>query len=279
MAQKYDMMAAQAHFVRGVLRKDWDWWTVFEGDEGTGKSNLAIWWSAYVSGKDFNIKKHITYEPEEFLEIVESAPRYGTVMLDEAGEAWNVKGYATKINRMLSNASQQMRDRNLNVVLCVPSLTLLDKHCIRRVRTDVKITAPQFERGYSEWCEVVKPKYGTMDYPYLPTLFFYNFIQLPPHVAEAYKSVKTEKGKVRMARYIDEIKKERGGGENEGVRKLDAQGIYEEIAALEDKSDFLGARRTFNWIPIKSKFDCTERVAKEAAFLLNKAREATPLFA
>jgi len=278
MAQKYDMMAAQANFVRGVLRKDWDWWTVFEGDEGTGKSNLAIWWSAYVSGKDFNIKKHITYEPEEFLEIVEAAPRYGTVMLDEAGEAWNVKGYATKINRMLSNASQQMRDRNLNVVLCVPSLTLLDKHCVRRVRTDVKITAPQFERGYSEWCEVVKPKYGTMDYPYLPTLFFYNFIQLPPHVAEAYKSIKTEKGKVRMAGYIEQIRKERGTDDSE-PKKSDAETIYEEISALDDKSEYLNSRRGFNWIAIKNRHRVSEHVAKEIVYLLNKAKDATPLFA
>lgn len=279
-----DIMRIHAQFISNTLRKDWDWWTAFEGDEGVGKSTLAIWFAAYVSGKLFRIKEHICYDPDEFLECIERAPRYGSVIFDEAGEGWNIKAFATRTNRMLSNASQQVRDRNLNIILCLPSITILDKHGVRRLKNVVKVTAPNFERGFSEWCKVIKPKYGPMDYPYLPTQFFYNFIQLPTRQAEVYKDMKTTKARERMAKYIEAIKRDQGE-EVEAEPNVPAYArVIEQVRMFPTKDELLTSRGTFDWRRIRSaanekwKIKCSENDAKEAVFYLNKEKEAASLF-
>ena len=195
-----------ANHVRCEMYQDKDWWIFFEGYPGMGKSTQGIWLAAYAFPDLFSIENNICYDPDDFLEKVDKLPRFSPLLFDEAGSGWNGKAHATKVNLMLSNASQEMRDRNLMVELMGPKYTILDKHGRYRVKN--LVTVPK--RGVSKWKKVLWPEYGDTDFPYTPTMFRYRFFKLPDPIDAQYREFKTTKGRERMQRYREEIMKERG---------------------------------------------------------------------
>lgn len=155
-----DLLDRHCNYVRKVLRNDFDWWHCNEGYEGTGKSTGSIHTARRIAGDLFDVNEHVVYDAEELLRLIDDCPRYGSIILDEAGEAAFSREWNTEMNKAIVKGSQQMRDRNLNVIFNLPALELLDSALRRRFRTLVIYEAPQFVRGRSMWHAPSINRYG-----------------------------------------------------------------------------------------------------------------------
>lgn len=261
-------------YKRKILAQDWDWWSIFTGPERSGKSTCAIQDAMFTSHDDFarNWRDRITYDPEEFLAAIEVAPRCATVILDEAAEAWFNLDFQTATNKAISKACTQVGERNLNVIIVTPGIGLIDKAGIRRHRTWVDISAPGFERGFSEFHAPHWRKFGKHEYPFWNLRMENRFPPLPQHVYEDYKQFKSKRAAERLARYIDQIEKDQG-------RKEDPpQVIIKRIRSSKLPLERLKTTRgTYDWKLIMYHYKTSHDTAKTvAAVLNNELRKSDP---
>lgn len=261
-----DLHRAFCQFKRKQLAKDWDWWTLDSGPERSGKSTKAIMDAAFTSPDDFlrNWRDRITYDPEEFLAAIERTPPGGTVIMDEAAEAWFNLEFQTQTNKAISKAVTQVGERQLNVIIVTPSIGLIDKAGIRRHRTWMIVSAPGFQRGYCEFHAPHWRKFGKVDYPFWDIKMEDRFPQLPDHVYADYKKFKSRRAAERLARYIDQVEKDQ-------KREEDApREIVKKIRSSKLPIERLRTTRgTFDWKLIMYHYKTTENPAKTAAAVLN----------
>lgn len=111
-----------------VLTKDRDFVLVIDGEEGSGKSVLAMQIAKFLD-PEFNLEK-ITFTSEDFLKVIKDPKtKRGTcVLLDEAFAAANSRASLTEVNRAMIGVATEMRQKNLFVILCIPSFFDLDRY-------------------------------------------------------------------------------------------------------------------------------------------------------
>jgi len=267
-----NLALAFGRWVAKRLPEDWDWWTFGEGPERVGKSNLMIHWCHYVSGPLFKIREHVCYDAEEFLRLVDDCPRYGSILLDEAAEAWFNRDFASSINKALGKASTQIGDRNLNVVLALPSIYLLDTVAIRRCKTLVKVSAPGFVRGKSEWHKPNWQKYAKQLDPYWELKFVHYFHRLPEPQATIYREIKTQKAKERLGGYIDEVRRQKAKSKDQ-EKDVTADEIIAKVKKVRTKNKELlqNSIGRYDARLLKNKYRSSLKAAEEAAAVLNAA--------
>lgn len=259
-ARNTDLLQRHAEFARKIIRKDYDWWVINEGYEGSGKSSGSIWTGHYVGRGDFRLSEHICYDPDEFLRLVDDVPPYSVILLDEAGEAVYNRNFNSDINKSIIMASQQMRDRNLYVEFNLPAIELLDSALRRRFRNLVIYEDPNFVRGKSMWHVPVRPRYGKKGDPYWDHIFTYYSYDIPTKWREEYKVIKTQRGHERLARYIDEVQREQ-----EKNQEIDPEKIVDRIRRLpeSERTQLLSARGDgYNRDAVRFKFKLPESVAR-----------------
>ena len=257
-----DLHQRHCRFVSNVLRKDFDWWHCNEGYEGTGKSTGSIWTAMRIARDLFDINEHVVYDAEELLRLIDDCPRYGTIILDEAGEAAFSRDWNTEMNKAIVKGSQQMRDRNLNVQFNLPAIELLDSALRRRFRTLVIYEARNFIRGRSMWHVPVYNRYGKKSDPYWDLRFVYYMKDLPPAKREAYVKIKTQRGMERVARYLEQVESARDKNVD-----IDPKKIVDKIRNLpEDKrSALLSSRGTWSKDRIRYEYGLPENIARAVA--------------
>lgn len=263
----FDYLELHCRFKADRLREDWDWWTIYDGTERTGKSTGAIWDAFLTSEDNFSITESVCYDADEFLRLVDDVPQYGSIILDEVGEIWFVRDFQTNINKALAKASQQIGDRNLNIELCLPRLLLLDKIGLIRHRTWAHMDAPGFKRGRTEFMEPHWKKYGKDPLPYWRTLFYYWFIPLPPQKYAVYKEFKTMKSKERLGKYKDQI-------QNKKEKVLDdppdPYEIVDKILRSSDRDKYLNQQMKYDRDFIRYDLQIPEALARTVCKMLNK---------
>ena len=117
-----------------VKKKDRDWVAVYDGEEGSGKSVLAMQ-HAKVLDPDFNID-NICFNADQFIDRLKTAPKHSCILLDEAYNAANSRSALTEVNRAMVSVATEMRQRNLFVLIVLPTFFDLDKYfAIWRCRT------------------------------------------------------------------------------------------------------------------------------------------------
>jgi len=111
-----------------VLTKDRDFVAVVDGEEGSGKSVLAMQLAAYLD-PDFNLD-NIVFNSDDFLKKIKDpkTKRGACIVLDEAFAAANSRASLTEVNRAMIGVATEMRQKNLFVLLCIPSFFDLDKY-------------------------------------------------------------------------------------------------------------------------------------------------------
>lgn len=111
-----------------VLTKDRDFVAVYDGEEGVGKSVLAQQ-HALILDPNFTIE-NIVFTAESFIKkIKDPATKKGTcIVLDEAFSSANSRGALTEINRSMIGLATEMRQKNLFVLLVLPSFFDLDRY-------------------------------------------------------------------------------------------------------------------------------------------------------
>ena len=254
-----DLLDRHCNYVRKVLRNDFDWWHCNEGYEGTGKSTGSIHTARRIAGDLFDINEHVVYDAEELLRLIDDCPRYGTIILDEAGEAAFSREWNSKMNKAIVKGSQQMRDRNLNVIFNLPALELLDSALRRRFRTLVIYEAPQFIRGRSMWHVPSINRYGKKSEPFWDLQFVYYMRPLPPRIREDYVAIKTKRGQERVARYLEQVERARQKNQD-----IDPRDIVEKIMKLpEDKrATMRNSRGGWSRDRIKYEYNLPDNLAR-----------------
>lgn len=115
-----------AKIKKQVLEKDRDWLGVVDGDEGSGKSVLAMQLCKDLD-PSFDIDR-IVYTADDFINIIKRARKGWAILLDEGYAAANARASLSEVNRSLVALSTEMRQKNLFIIICIPSFFDLDKH-------------------------------------------------------------------------------------------------------------------------------------------------------
>lgn len=253
--------------VRNQLKRDWDYWTIMSGPEGVGKSTLAIWYCHHISGPRFSVDKHVVYDPADLLTLVMECKPGESILLDEGGEAWFNRDFATKINKVLGKAAMQIRERNLNIVICVPRWSYLDMIAIYRHKCMANVYALHGKRGY---CQFMKPQwnfYSKSPIPFWQTMFRYKFPALPEAVQTKYKAMKREKGEERLQKYLDTVEKE-------NAPNVEGQTMDDVISAIRemdevDQQSLKNSRDNFSWERIMNRYSVSQIKARQIVAALS----------
>ncbi len=109
-----------------VKKKDFDWMWIVDGPEGSGKSVLAMQ-LAKVVDPAFNLDR-MCMTPQEFTKAVIKAKKGQCVVFDEAFTGLSSRASLTEINRVIVSLMMEMRQKNLFVIIVMPTIFLLDRY-------------------------------------------------------------------------------------------------------------------------------------------------------
>jgi len=162
-----DALKANLDRAKQVVKNDWDMFFIVDGKEGSGKSVFAQQ-IGYFLDPTLNIDR-IVFTPEDFQQAIYSASKYQTIIYDEAYFGLSSRGAMTKINKMLVKMFTEIRDRNLFVIIVLPSIFILDKiPAMWRSRALFHVYDVSFARGYFGFYNYERKKqlylYGKQSY-------------------------------------------------------------------------------------------------------------------
>lgn len=107
-------------------KRDKDRVFVIDGAEGSGKSTLALQIGRYVD-PTLNLSR-VVFDAEAFREAVFKATKGQCIIYDEAFTGLSSRSSLSGINRALVSLMMQMRQKNLFVIIVLPTFFLLDKY-------------------------------------------------------------------------------------------------------------------------------------------------------
>jgi len=155
---------------KAVIHKDRDYVMCIDGEEGSGKSVLAQQVATILDPK-FSIE-NITFNADQFIERLKKAPKYSCIVLDEAFSSANSRSSLTEVNRSLIAVATEMRQRNLFVIIVIPSFFDLDKYfALWRCRALFHV---YFKKDGARGSYVIFPK-TSKKYLYLKGKKFYDY--------------------------------------------------------------------------------------------------------
>lgn len=109
-----------------VLEKDWDRVYLIDGNEGAGKSLLGLQ-LGYFFDKTLDISR-ITFSGQEFSKAIANAKKNQVVIFDEAFNGLSSSGATSKLNRLLVSKLMECRQKNLFIIIILPTIFLLQKY-------------------------------------------------------------------------------------------------------------------------------------------------------
>lgn len=133
-----------------VLTKDRDFVAVYDGEEGVGKSVLAQQ-HAKILDPNFTLD-NIVFTAETFIQKIKDpeTKKGACIILDEAFNSANSRASLTEINRSMVGLATEMRQKNLFVLMVLPSFFDLDRYfALWRCRALFHVYfTPEEERRY-----------------------------------------------------------------------------------------------------------------------------------
>ncbi len=112
--------------IPNIHKKDKDWVAVVDGGEGSGKSVFSMQ-IAKVLDPSFNLSR-VCMTPEEFTKAIIKAKKGQCVIFDEAFTGLSSRSSLAEVNRIIVSLMMEMRQKNLFVIIVMPSIFLLDKY-------------------------------------------------------------------------------------------------------------------------------------------------------
>lgn len=107
-------------------KKDFDWIWVVDGGEGTGKSQFSMGLCKLVD-PTFNLDR-VCMTPNEFTKAIVNAKPRQAVLFDEGFTGLSSRQSLSEINRLIVSLIMEMRQKNLFVVIAMPTIFLLDRY-------------------------------------------------------------------------------------------------------------------------------------------------------
>lgn len=199
--------------------------------------------------------------------VLEAKP-YTSILLDEGGEAWYNRDFATRINKSLAKAAMQIRERNLNIIICVPRWHYLDNVVLYRHKFRTHIHEIRDTRGFCEYYEAKWDPFTRSEIPFWDEQFRYRFVQLPPKISSIYKEIKRTKGEERLLEYIEIVRKEREKITGDAEDRANPKILVEEIDR-NGRDKYLNARGKVDPNLVQYYYECSQTVARQVALKLN----------
>lgn len=135
------------NIIPSLQKKDKDYVLVVDGGEGSGKSTLAIQIGKYVD-PTLDLSR-IVFDSDSFRKAIFKAKKGQVVIYDEAVTGLSARASLSGINKMLVSLMMQMRQKNLFVIIIIPTFFLLDKYvALYRARCLVHVHESRGNRGY-----------------------------------------------------------------------------------------------------------------------------------
>src|SRR3990167_2547064 len=103
-------------------QKDEDYVLIVDGEEGTGKSVFAMQLGFFID-PSLTLAR-IAFTPTEFRKAILSATRGQAVIFDEAYRGLSAKSALTEVNKILVSLMMEMRQKNLFVIITLPTFYL-----------------------------------------------------------------------------------------------------------------------------------------------------------
>lgn len=130
-----------------IQKKDKDCIIAIDGKEGSGKTYLALQWCKYID-PSFNLSR-VCFTPEEFREAVYNAKKNQAVLFDEAFTGFSSRASLSGVNKTLISLMMQVRQKNLFIVIVLPTVFLLDKYIsLFRTRVLIHVYEVNGRRGF-----------------------------------------------------------------------------------------------------------------------------------
>jgi len=143
---------------KDTIQKDWDMVFSVDGYEGSGKSVFAQQ-VAFYCDPTFNIDR-IVFTPQAFQRVILNAEKNQAVIYDEAYTGLSSRATMSQINKALVTMLAEIRQKNLFVLIVMPTFFDLDKYvALWRSRVLFHIyTSKDFERGYFAFYNIDRKK-------------------------------------------------------------------------------------------------------------------------
>jgi len=114
--------------IPAVQKKDFDYFLTIDGQEGSGKSVFAMQLAKRLD-PNFSVDQ-IAFTPQEFIKCVVNAKKFQCILFDEAFTGLSSRSSLSEINQLLVALMMECRQRNLFVIICMPSVFMLDKYVV-----------------------------------------------------------------------------------------------------------------------------------------------------
>lgn len=134
-----------------VRKKDTDFLIIIDGHTGSGKSTLAFQLAKYLD-ETFNLKD-IAFDSNTFYRLLRTSEKYKAIVFDEATRGLYSKEGMTKFNILLEKQVNEVRQRNLFIIVVLPSVFYLSK-LFALDRASVLLhafTGDDYQRGMAAW--------------------------------------------------------------------------------------------------------------------------------
>ena len=133
--------------IPSLHQNDKDCVLVVDGKEGSGKSTLAMQIGKYVD-PTLDLSR-VVFSPEDFRDAIINAKKGQCVIYDEAFTGFSSRSSLSPVNRVLVSLSMQMRQKNLFVLIVLPTIFLLDKYmAMFRTKALIHVFESKGRRGY-----------------------------------------------------------------------------------------------------------------------------------
>lgn len=134
--------------VRPSLKdKDKDYVMLVDGYEGSGKSTFSMQIGRYIDSS-LNLP-NICMTAEEFKNAIVNAKKGQCIIYDEAVTGLSSGDSITKIGRLLKSMMMQMRQKNLFIIIILPTVFELNKYAVlSRARCLFHVYENSGRRGY-----------------------------------------------------------------------------------------------------------------------------------
>lgn len=185
---------------KGLAKKDKDYVMVIDGLEGSGKTTHGLQIGKFID-PSLNLDR-VTLTADEFRSAIIHASPGQCVIYDEAFTGLSSRSALSEMNRLLVSLMMQMRQKNLFVIIILPSYFLLDKYvALFRAKSLIHVYELRGIRGYFAAYNIRLKRLlylkglKTYDYSQVRTNFrgrFYGKFALGPEIEQKYLKKKAQ---------------------------------------------------------------------------------------
>ena len=139
--EAFSIQQTTYNFLQEIKRKlaqdDTEYWIGVFGNTGVGKSLLAQRWG-FVIDEQINIE-HVCFDKKEFVKAIVECKKGSVIIADEAISIFFNRSAMTKDSRVVMELINQIRQKNLCVIMCLPNALTADSLILPKLSAAINV--------------------------------------------------------------------------------------------------------------------------------------------